>query len=265
VNYYEHHLGDYMRDTAHLSMLEDGAYRRLLDVFYIREKALPTDLRECCKLARATSKPERDAVAYVLREFFEPREDGYHQRRADTEIAHFQDKQRKAKASADARWSQYERNANASPNAHATGMRTHSERNANGMHRAPVPSPQSPDTSNQSRNTGKKNTSAHSALSDIDPKIVADWLAHRKARKAAVSDTAIEGIRREAERAGMTLQDALAMSCQRGWTGFKAEWVSDPRGSGGNASVSAAGAATARSSRALEERLFGKEENIDAT
>jgi len=27
MNYYEHHLGDYVRDTAHLSMLEDGACR----------------------------------------------------------------------------------------------------------------------------------------------------------------------------------------------------------------------------------------------
>lgn len=89
VNYYEHHLGDFMRDTAHLTMVEECAYRRLLDAYYTRERALPGDLRECCKLARATAKPERDAVAYVLREFFELREDGYHQGRADKEIARF--------------------------------------------------------------------------------------------------------------------------------------------------------------------------------
>ncbi len=89
MNYYEHHLGDYMRDTAHLSMMEDAAYRRLLDAYYVREKALPTDLRECCKLARAVSKAERDAVAYVLREFFNLQDDGYHQKRADEEIAKF--------------------------------------------------------------------------------------------------------------------------------------------------------------------------------
>ena len=59
MNYYEHHLGDYVRDTAHLSMLEDAAYRRLLDAYYIREAPLPTDVRDCCKPARAQSKPER--------------------------------------------------------------------------------------------------------------------------------------------------------------------------------------------------------------
>lgn len=158
MNYYEHHLGDYMRDTAHLSILEDGVYRRLLDAYYAREAPLPTDLRECCKLARAVSKPERDAVGYVLREFFSLSDDGYRQSRADREIARFQAKQAKAKSSANARWSHAsrttERNANASEidaNAHANAssnnanaLPTQSERNANGMHRAPVPSNQTP-------------------------------------------------------------------------------------------------------------------------
>lgn len=91
MNYYELHLGDYAKDAGHLSMLEDGAYRRLLDAYYGRERPLPPELRECCKLARAATKPERDAVAYVLREFFDLQDDGYHQKRADDEIAKFQE------------------------------------------------------------------------------------------------------------------------------------------------------------------------------
>lgn len=96
MNYYEHHLGDYVRDTAHLSMLEDAAYRRLLDAYYIREGALPSDLASCCKLARAQSKAEREAVSYVLSEFFDLREDGHHQERADREISRYLEKQPEA-------------------------------------------------------------------------------------------------------------------------------------------------------------------------
>ena len=136
MNYYEHHLGDYMRDTAHLSVVEDGIYRRLLDQYYIRERPLPLDPADCCKLARAASKPERTAVEYILREYFEQRDDGYHQPRADTEIARFKDRQRKASASANARWQKSERNANASDET----MRTHCEGNA------PRARPQTPDT-----------------------------------------------------------------------------------------------------------------------
>jgi uncharacterized protein YdaU (DUF1376 family) len=143
LNYYEHHLGDYLRDTAHLSMLEDAAYRRLLDAYYIREKALPLDVRECCKLVRATSKQERDAVAYVLREFFRETEDGYRQKRADAEIARFQEKQAKAKRSAEARWSAKRTESEGNANASADAMRTHSEGNA------PRARPQTPDTRHQ--------------------------------------------------------------------------------------------------------------------
>lgn len=154
MNFIEWHIGDYLRDTAHLSMLEDAAYRRLLDRYYTSEQPLPADVRACCKLARASTAAERAAVAAVLREFFILGPDGYRQTRADAEIARYQDKQRKARASAEARWSQTERNANAYANAPPNAMRPHmrsdmqtqSERNADGMHRAPVPSPQSPDT-----------------------------------------------------------------------------------------------------------------------
>lgn len=87
MNYYEHHLGDYAKDTAHLSMIEHGAYRILLDVYYTREVPLPTDRRACYKLARAQSKEERAAVDYVLEEFFFEQSDGFHNDRCDAEIA----------------------------------------------------------------------------------------------------------------------------------------------------------------------------------
>mgnify|MGYP003042297605 CR=1 FL=1 len=86
MNYYEHHLGDYMRDAAHLSMTEDGAYRRLIDLYYTRETPLPLDVKQCQKLVRCTTAAERNAVVYALETFFERREDGFHQKRCDEEI-----------------------------------------------------------------------------------------------------------------------------------------------------------------------------------
>jgi uncharacterized protein YdaU (DUF1376 family) len=152
VNYYDHHIGDYDQATAHLTACEDGIYSRLIRWYYASEAPLPLDIKLIQRRVRAHSKDERAAVEAVLSEFFEAREDGYHQHRCDEGIAAFKDKQRKAKASADARWShrqtQCEGNANASPDA----MRTHSERNANGMHRAPVPSSHTPDTKHQEEN-----------------------------------------------------------------------------------------------------------------
>lgn len=138
VNYYEHHLGDYARDAGKLSMLRDGAYFRLMGVYYGRELPLPLDLAECFDLAGCASQAERDAVEYILKRFFFRGEDGYHQKRCDEEIARFKAKSEKAAASANARWSHNGRNANGSAN----GMRTHSDGNTL---QSPVSSLQTPD------------------------------------------------------------------------------------------------------------------------
>lgn len=156
MNYYEHHLGDYMRDTAHLSLVEEGVYRRLIDAYYVREKPLPEDIVECCKLARATSKAERQAVAYVLREFFNLESTGYHQKRCDEVIAKFRDKSEKAKRSANARWTDTERNANASE--------THSESHSVGN------ALQSPVTSNhRERHATRTRTASRKAPVEFAP------------------------------------------------------------------------------------------------
>lgn len=142
-------MGDYLRDTAHLSMLEDAAYRRLLDAYYVRERPLPANVTECCKLARTASKPERTAVAYVLKEFFTLETDGYHQSRADIEVARFRGKSVKATTSANLRWGRSNGNANAYANGHANASPTHipSQSVGNAL-QSPIPNPQSPEESN---------------------------------------------------------------------------------------------------------------------
>lgn len=122
MNFYAFHIGDYASDTRHLSMLEDGAYRRLIDLYYTRECPLPSDLPEVFRLAGARSPAERKTVETVLREFFVKDEIGWRHKRCDLEIAVMRDKKLKAAQSANKRW----RNANA--------MRTHSE----GMEDKPV-------------------------------------------------------------------------------------------------------------------------------
>lgn len=66
---------------------------------------------------------------------------------------------------------------------------------------------------------------AHLVSMGVDESIAADWIQSRKSLKATPTQTAIDGISKEAARAGISLADALAMCCQRGWRGFKAEWV----------------------------------------
>jgi len=77
------------------------------------------------------------------------------------------------------------------------------------------------------RATAKEPSARAGALDfgDCDPQVVADFLAIRKAKKAPLTPTALDGIRREAATVGLTLESALRTCCERGWQGFKAEWV----------------------------------------
>ena len=88
MNFYKHHLGDYSAATGHLSWLEDLAYTRLLRAYYLNEKPLPADPEECCRLARARTRREKEAVKRVLAEFF-VLTDAHHNKRCDDEIASY--------------------------------------------------------------------------------------------------------------------------------------------------------------------------------
>ncbi len=90
MNYYERHLGDYVRDTVHLSMIEDGAYNRFLDRYYATEQGIPDDQKY--RVARAHSKEEKTAVDTVLAEFFTLESGLWIKRRVQEEIAKAQSK-----------------------------------------------------------------------------------------------------------------------------------------------------------------------------
>ena len=99
MNYYKHHLGDYDSNTAHLSWLEDCAYRRLICLYYRIEKPLPRDVAAVARLVRAQGRAELRAVGSVLEEFFELRDDGWHNKRCDDELEKYRERAQKNRES----------------------------------------------------------------------------------------------------------------------------------------------------------------------
>jgi uncharacterized protein YdaU (DUF1376 family) len=105
--YYRFFPGDYLRDTADLSLVEHGAYRVLLDVYY-SDGRLPAEQGRLYRICRATTDDEKAAVDLVVDRFFYADGDRLFNRRADREIAARRDfigeQTRKAKKGAEARW-----------------------------------------------------------------------------------------------------------------------------------------------------------------
>lgn len=71
----------------------------------------------------------------------------------------------------------------------------------------------------------EKEAPKHVLFEDVSQQVIADFTKLRHSHKAPITQTAVDGIRREAAKAGLSLESALAMCCERGWRGFKAEWV----------------------------------------
>lgn len=90
---------------------------------------------------------------------------------------------------------------------------------------APASSKPKTEEKPQSRGVAPKTQTSVAKPDDVSNELWADFLNHRKQKKAPVTDRVISLIRNEAKNAGWTLEEALNEVILRNWTGFKAEWV----------------------------------------
>jgi uncharacterized protein YdaU (DUF1376 family) len=198
MHYFQFHIGDYKSHTHHLTVIEDIAYRRLLDHYYLHEA--PIKQRDIAR--QIGMRDHEQEVLSVLNEFFVSTENGFINDRADRAIAEYHGKKEQAskagKASAERR-----------SNARSTDVQPT-------INQEPI-----------TNNHKPKNTKTVAPPFGVTESVWQDWLKLRKEKKAAVTQTALDGIEREAKKAGVSLQTALETCCARGWTGFKAEWMEE--------------------------------------
>jgi len=204
MHYYQFNIGDYKSHTEHLSEMEDLTYRRLLDWYYLHESPIPLDLTEIARQIRMRS--HSDCIALVLQEYFERTEIGWIHHRANKEIAKTGEKSEKASASAKARWNRA-KDANA--------LQSQSESNAT-HNTLPI----TQDTRHKVKATSV------ACPPDVSKQVWDDWQQLRKTKKASVTNTVVNGARKEAEKLGWSLEQFLAEWCTRGSQGLKAEWIS---------------------------------------
>lgn len=222
MHYFKRNIGDYHKKAGRLSMLEHGAYTLLMDACYDREK-FPT-MEQAIDWCWARSDGEIAAVKFVLDKFFTLDGDQYTQQRIADEIDGYHQKSKVNKQIA------LDREA---------ARRTKRERIENetctDRH---LTTNQEPLTTNQEpqKNIGDQQADAEQKPTrrnwikvlislGVEERFAKDWMAVRKAKKASMTDTALEAIQREAGIAGMTLGEAVKIAAENSWQGFKASWL----------------------------------------
>jgi uncharacterized protein YdaU (DUF1376 family) len=96
MHYYQFNIKDYSFATLRMTLIEDLAFRRMLDLFYESEKALPHELKRIAKLIGMIEHQEE--IRSVLNEFWEETENGWVNSRAKKEIEKYQTRASTARA-----------------------------------------------------------------------------------------------------------------------------------------------------------------------
>ena len=209
MHYYQHHIGDFIKATARLTDSQSMAYLRLLWMYYDNEKPLKPDTKVLAFQIGATV----EETELLLESFFWLAENGWHHTRCDQEIAEYraflEKKSNAGRASAERRKHSSTTDVEQVLKECSTDVQ--------------LTTNQQPLTNNQ-----KKTKAVVTALPDgVLQETWDSFLTLRKAKKAPVTTTALAGIKKEATKAGFTLEQALLMCCARGWAGFNAAWTKE--------------------------------------
>ena len=139
MHYYKFHIGDYRRDTGHLSLIEHGIYRLLIDLYFLDESALTADKKQLARLVSVRTQDELFAMDNVLTDFFDLTDSGYTHKRCEVDLEAIYAKSEKARLAAKSRWS---KDANAKQTHgvdDADALQTHEEHMQQGMQEAMPP------------------------------------------------------------------------------------------------------------------------------
>ena len=205
MHYYKRNLGDYAKKAGRLTMLQHGAYTLLIDSCYDRE-IFPT-LEQALEWTWASTEAEVEAVKFVLSRFFTLDKDGcYVQDRILAELLHYHKNADTNKRIADEREAKRKENRT---------NRVQDVDEATPNHK--------PLTTNHKPIKEKANSVATPV--GVSDSVWQEFKTLRKAKKAPITQRAIDAITNEANKAGWTLEKALEECVIRGWQAFKADWV----------------------------------------
>ena len=202
MHHYPFHIGDYRSSTAHLTNEEDLAYRRLIDFYMDTEQEIPLETHWVARRIRVSTED----VETVLNDFFLRTETGWKHERCDHEIEKYQ---KRVKAN------------------QVNGLKGGRPKGKN-----PVVTQSKPKrtlTKNQEPRTNTTHKCEVERPTDVEVQVWDDFLKHRKRLRADVTTTALNGIIKEAKKAGIPLNTVLTEMVTRGWRGFKAEWLDNEK------------------------------------
>lgn len=213
MHYYQFNIADYRKDTTHLSIIEHGIYRQLMDWQYLDENPIPKETQTVMRRLCLGFEFETQ-LQNVLSDFFVLTEKGYVQQRIIDTIKDYHGKAETNKA-----------NGRLGGRPRKQALKTQSVIFANPTETEVKPNQKATNKLNNSLTNKLSNINA--ALTrplDVSQDVWDAYLKIRKAKNAPLTEIALNRIRKQGEQACLTLEDTLLECIDRNWAGFKVDW-----------------------------------------
>ena len=204
------YIADYISATSRLTTEQHGAYLLLL-MDYWKNGAPPDNDQVLAQITKLSPDAWSNART-MLEGFFEVSNKHWYQHRLEAEMIKANNNKqanvKRGKAGAEARWGKKD----------ASSIVDASLEICSADSTSPSPSPSPSSLSSKTPSTASKPEGVSDLTWD-------DFLQLRKKQKKPLTQTALKLIVNEAQKAGWTIEQALAECCTRGWQSFKADWV----------------------------------------
>ena len=237
--YFKFHIGDYRRETQHLTLLEHGVYMTLMSTYYTSEQPLPKDERQLLRLAGARTDEEKQAVLDIVNEFFIPTETHWVHSRIDFELSEYHSKA-EANRENGKKGGRPKKNAPQKPNDNPSGFNPIENKTQVVSETKPNDNPNITLTNKPInpltyepiiKDIGEQDKPVRFMFNKelvnlgCDKDLVIEYMAHRKAKKASNSKIAFDGLIREQQKSGLDLNAVMRICIERGWRRFEADWL----------------------------------------
>jgi uncharacterized protein YdaU (DUF1376 family) len=214
MHYYQHNIKTFNSATRFLTRVERSLYRDLIELYYDTEQPLVSDKERLQRLVIANSEEEKNALDFVLSEFFTLEDDGFHHEYCDLEIEKYK-KQHEAKSLAGkasaAKRKQPLKRSPSKKNSSSTGVQqSFNECSTN----------QEPITNNQEP---KEKANAQNAVA-----FDAFWTAYPKKKDRKKSEQAWVKLKLTDEQAGEILKKLAQQVMQPSWLKDDGQYIPYP-------------------------------------
>ena len=202
MHYFEYNIKDYRADAFQLTLIQHGAYKQLIDQYYLNEKPLTLNIDDLCYELLIRGDDEKKAIVFILEKFFDKTEDGYAHKRCDVVIKKYKAKSNQSRNAVNTRWAKEK-------GKDTDVIRESYDRNTN-----------------QEQLTNNKEQFIEFVKPlDVNLEVWNNYMTLRRAQNKPITDANIKALRREAANAGLSLNAVITVCVENSWISFRADWV----------------------------------------